>query len=396
MYTPEHEEPDRWFFLCELGKYNIYAAHEAYDQGVDLYITEGDVIVEVLANFILMCKSGVEFWRRGNIIAFHTYGDGEATAIVSLKVTKEAIITAAKTNDHKYLDFVSCFKEPVFSYLEPIVLSLERENLLFFEKFARVFKIPDSFMILIASRFGLTHIVERIFKKHPSYVNICFEPEMQQATEIIRYDDILFMMKDGENTDTDSRCYLDDFTFLTRIIYTVAVRPIHLACISGNLDTVKLLVESGADINEHADNDEGSIGAGQFCFVEKDNREIFYYLCEKDCCMTLPGEHKFCSEEAEKLYYRLYDICYDCEYDEKDYHEFEDDKDPMIDIFKQLVEEKGKDKIVYRIFKYGNVSCYPLIADYKVEKDQLGAIFFNIHTDDLEKIRPRFFKHVKV
>lgn len=177
----------------------------------------------------------------------------------------------------------------------PLYISIKNGHIDFFREIQKIYKVPSEIILFIACRFGCLEIVKELVEKDNVDINICFEPAHQDCKNGFFEFSAVQQYMSEKFEDMYECCYVRD------VFYTAGTRPIHSACMSGNLDLVKYLHEHGP-IDDYADNDEGAIRSAQFSLTKGNYFRIFNYLYLNGYRVDTPGEHEFASKEAE-IYY---------------------------------------------------------------------------------------------
>lgn len=180
-------------------------------------------------------------------------------------------------------------------------ISIKHNNIEFFRKLQLIYRMPDEIILFIACRYGNSEIAKEIIGEKKISVNLCFEPVDANFTRSLSYD--LVKSYTG-NIDTEYM-FDDSNKYVSEIFFTYGTRPLHMACLSGNLELVKYLVNMGAGIDLCADNNGEMICAAQFSLLYEPHYNIFLYLHERGATIQTPGEYSYNCSDAKFFYKSL-------------------------------------------------------------------------------------------
>lgn len=205
-----------------------------------------------------------------------------------------------------------------------LCISLKNGHVKFFRKLWKIYNIEDEIILFIACRYGNTKIARKILEKgeinidifaNPSYTN---NGENLEFSTIRKYLDSPYEENDGlssadfedEENDGLSLADFEDDKYFIEVFYWYDITPLQIASRYGNLDLVKYLVETGADINIQTTNEfmENSITAIQLSLSHGEHFHVFEYLHSEGAIVYYPVHHSFASLRA-RIFYTMLSEC---------------------------------------------------------------------------------------
>ena len=275
----------------------------------------------------------------------------------------ESMIVAAKENFVEFFEYILEYEFEFIPVLKVMAVALNYQSDEFWLELCRIYKVPDKIIMFFATRYGRLDIIKKFIAKDKTLVNICFEPISDKTLDHnISMGEILEIYSAEYLGSKNKKDFAENFdimndSFLHYIFYGTGSSALHATTWSGDLETVKFLVDNNAWDHERDEEDEytyNTVLAASFY----NHRHIVRYLIEKGF-RYFENPTVGCSIEGTEYLTRL--ISGDC--NPYPYDEITEDDFETYQFFERLIKNGRVEEAIQMITNYGNTMFYPLIEN---------------------------------
>lgn len=281
-------------------------------------------------------------------------------------VTQENLNTAAEIGS---MNFLYHNHSMILKPFHALCISLKNGHVEFFKELWKLSKIDDKIILFIACRYGNLEIVNEILEKDAIDIDICFDPvtngpcgDNHKFEQKLDYMDVRKYLDLEDARDDEVFIAEDDDKFANEVFFLYGTRPLHIACLSGNIALIEYLIEKGAKIDSCAGYDCERVNASTISLYAG-HYHVFNYLYQKRIEYDYFGEfHKIGGLEPSyqaiiyrELIYSIFWYKWTPRYSpdvrlEKDYHNFDAYNESDF-LFETRIPELNGVPITYNNFK---------------------------------------------